>query len=420
MGKPTYLDLLRCKNYRTLLSANFINRLGDAIDTLAFTWIVYSFTGEGTWAAILFAVNKIPSVALLPFAGAMVEKLKKKNTMMVCDVIRCVLVLALILVMGAGRLSVPALAAFTFLISVAEAFRIPASTSFLTQLLNREMLDRGVMLNVVITTLVEIGGAAAGGLLISGFGAQAALAADVLSFVLSILLIASIRQEENISTDMKEASSIQVLKDGLIYIRKNVMLLFVIATVVLANGVMSPIDSLLAVVVVDVFHREAGYLSVLKVVLSVGMLLGGISYPALRARIKDEKWYLGAFVYIGLLYFYVAGCGSWLGTFGGSHVVMAGLYFLYGIAASFLAAGLGIQLMENVQQEYMARVSTVYSAIASAAVPAASALAGLFLKKFALTSVFFGAAFVILGLAVVWEVLRGIYVKAPRIEAADS
>ena len=38
MGKPTYLDLLRCKNYRTLLSANFINRLGDAIDTLALWW----------------------------------------------------------------------------------------------------------------------------------------------------------------------------------------------------------------------------------------------------------------------------------------------------------------------------------------------------------------------------------------------
>lgn len=54
---------------------------GDAIDTLAFSWIVYAFTGEGMWAAIVFGVNKIPSVVFLPFAGALVEKREKKRTM---------------------------------------------------------------------------------------------------------------------------------------------------------------------------------------------------------------------------------------------------------------------------------------------------------------------------------------------------
>lgn len=62
MGNVTYLDILRQSNYRRLIIANIINRLGDAIDTLAFSWIVYAFTGEGMWAAIVFdgSVVRIP------------------------------------------------------------------------------------------------------------------------------------------------------------------------------------------------------------------------------------------------------------------------------------------------------------------------------------------------------------------------
>lgn len=49
------------------------------------------------------------------------------------------------------------------MISTAEAFRIPASTSFITWILTKGTLDYGVILNVIVSTIVQIGGMALGG-----------------------------------------------------------------------------------------------------------------------------------------------------------------------------------------------------------------------------------------------------------------
>lgn len=393
----TYFDVLRQQNYRRLILANIINRLGDAIDTLAFSWIVYAFTGEGMWAAIVFGVNKISSVVFLPFAGALVEKRQKKRTMITADIVRCVLVAILVLVMLTKNLSIGVLILFAFLISMAEAFRIPASTAFITQVLDKDTLDKGVMLNVIVSTIVEIAGAGVGGILISRFSANIALLADVVSFVLSILLIGSIRQQEIIDAKLKEAAGMAIFKDGLRYIRNSRVLITVILLAILANASMASIDALQTAVVVEIFHKEADYLSLLSIMLSAGMLLGGMFYPSIRKKIPDYKMYLVSFVYIGLLYLVVALYG-----FRPAHSVAALLlppllYFFYGIAASFLAAGLGLQILENVEQSYMARVSTVYSAISSMATPLVSFLAGFLAGKMKMQFLFVIIAVLILG-----------------------
>lgn len=397
MENITYLDVLRQSNYRRLIIANIINRLGDAIDTLAFSWIVYAFTGEGMWAAIVFGVNKIPSVVFLPFAGALVEKREKKRTMITADIVRCVLVAILVLVMITKNLSIWVLIIFAFLISMAEAFRIPASTSFITQILDKDTLDKGVTLNVIVSTIVEIAGAAVGGILISRFNANIALLADVASFVLSILLICSIRYQEIIDTELKEAAGMAIFKDGLRYIKKSRILITVILLAVLANASMASIDALQTAVVVEIFHREADYLSLLSVTLSVGMLLGGIFYPSIRKKVHDYKMYFISFVYIGLLYLVVALYGFRSTHSGMAFLFPPLLYFFYGVMASFLITGLGLQLLENVEQSYMARVSTVYSAIASISTPLASFLAGFLTGKVKMQFLFIMIAVLILG-----------------------
>lgn len=295
------------------------------------------------------------------------------------------------------NLSIWVLIIFAFLISMAEAFRIPASTSFITQILDKDTLDKGVTLNVIVSTIVEIAGAAVGGILISRFNANIALLADVASFVLSILLICSIRYQEIIDTELKEAAGMAIFKDGLRYIKKSRILITVILLAVLANASMASIDALQTAVVVEIFHREADYLSLLSVTLSVGMLLGGIFYPSIRKKIHDYKMYFVSFVYIGLLYLAVALYGFHSPHSGVAFLFPPFLYFFYGVTASFLGTGLGLQLLENVEQSYMARVSTVYSAIASISTPLASFLTGFLTGKVKMQFLFIIIAVLILG-----------------------
>lgn len=104
--KQSYREVLRNKEYTKLMLANIINRFGDSVDSIAFVWLVYTITNSAAWSAIIYGVNKIPTIILQPIAGAIVENRNKKSMMVTMDLIRgiCVCIIA-----GAlrGRCSAP-------------------------------------------------------------------------------------------------------------------------------------------------------------------------------------------------------------------------------------------------------------------------------------------------------------------------
>ena len=86
-----YRQIFKQREFMKMTGANFINRFGDSIDMIAFTWLVFELTGSASWSAIMLGVNMIPNVLVQPFAGAIVERMEKKNIMIVCDVLRGIL-----------------------------------------------------------------------------------------------------------------------------------------------------------------------------------------------------------------------------------------------------------------------------------------------------------------------------------------
>ena len=86
--KIGYKDIFKQKEYMKMMVAALINRFGDSIDAIASTWIVYELTGSAVWSAVIFGVNKVPSVFVTPLAGAWVEGRNKKAIMIITDLIR--------------------------------------------------------------------------------------------------------------------------------------------------------------------------------------------------------------------------------------------------------------------------------------------------------------------------------------------
>lgn len=378
MNEVSYKTILKKKNYMLLLFANIINRIGDSVDTIAFSWLVYAFTGEGTWAALVFAVNKIPSVVILPMAGAYVEKKIKKKVMILCDIIRAVLVTVLLASIVTGKLSLAMLLSFSFLISLAEAFRVPAGISFITQLLDKEELSYGIPLNVIASTLAEVAGAAVAGIIISWTSVKVAFGIDIATFVISLILIVLIHYQEQVKDFLKEENSFVIFRKGLRYIKEEKILLYVVLFAMFANAVMAPIDSLQTVVVVEIFQQDAAYLSVLNICLTVGMLLASALYPVVRNKIKTKPLFVFCCGYIAALYLVTAALGHFsIAIIGIWYYGLIICYLCYGLSAGFVATGLGLMLMEHTQQEYMARINTIYSALGEAIVPVASAVTGM-------------------------------------------
>ena len=96
-NRGNYLKILKVSEYRKFLLSNLINRFGDSVESIAFTWVVYQITNSASWSAIVFALNMLPNVIVQPFAGAIVENMNKKQVVIATHFLRASLITLFIL-----------------------------------------------------------------------------------------------------------------------------------------------------------------------------------------------------------------------------------------------------------------------------------------------------------------------------------
>src|SRR5699024_4807044 len=184
------------KNYVLLVLANTVNRFGDSVDSIVFTWLTYSLTGSAAFSALVFAANRLPTVFLQPVAGALLERRKKKNVMVVSDLLRALLVGYLLFRLLTGLPAPVEMVIFTLLISTVEAFRQPAGGSILPMIVDKEQYNEAVSYQSGCSSAAELVGLGAGALIIGTLGNAGAVLVDVLTFVISAALLSCMKTRE--------------------------------------------------------------------------------------------------------------------------------------------------------------------------------------------------------------------------------
>ena len=153
-----YKNILKNFQYMKMMIASLINRFGDSVDSIASAWIIYELTSNAMWSAVIFGVNKLPSVLIMPLAGAWVEGKRKKPIMIITDIIRAICVAFIATGFLFNFLEAWMLVITTFIISTAEAFRLPAGSAVTPKLLDKEDLSYGMSLSTALATVVELVG----------------------------------------------------------------------------------------------------------------------------------------------------------------------------------------------------------------------------------------------------------------------
>lgn len=374
----SYRDVFFQKEYVKIIFSNMINRFGDSIDAIAFTWLVYSVTGSASWSAVIFALNQLPTVFLQPFAGALVEGMNKKRVMVAADAVRGVITAGLALLYVTGQINPWVLAGFTLLNSSVEAFGLPAGMALVPKLLEKKYYSYGSSLNNTVSTVVQLIGLSAAGVIIAALGIWSAILIDAASFFGSALIRARLRvKEEDLHREsLKLGEYKRSLAGGVRYLKeKPVIRNFCILGVVI-NAVMVPLNSLQSPLTDEVFGQGSGLLSVLSIACMVGMGFGSAVFPA-----ADKRCSVRSVIVTGGI---LAGAGTYaysLGTFVRGNVMAgcllaAAASILVGFGIGLISTALNVQFVKVVEQDYLARAGSVFNAAACAATPAASAAVG--------------------------------------------
>lgn len=388
--KAGYRDILRLTEYRKILLAGLINRLGDSIDAIAFTWLVYAITGNAAWSALVFAANQLPSVLVQPFAGALVEGMDKKKLMVVTDIIRGITTSGLAVLYLAGGVRPWILLAFTLINSTVEAFRLPAALAVMPLVLEEKYYAYGTSLSSTLNTIVQLIGMGAAGVIIGALGIGAAIVIDGISFFGSALLLGFLRLvETNLREGHLQAGEYaDALKEGLDYLKEQPVLRNFCLLAVLINAALTPLNSLQSPLMQEVMGQGSGLLSVFSLTMAIGMGVGSFVYPFIdgRASIKWQFSVTGTLVGVGMCA-YTLGIG-WQSNVVLIYILTVVVTFVIGMSCSILISALSVQFMRAVKQEYLARVGSIFNAGASAATPAASLAVSVLAAFFPVSQIF--------------------------------
>lgn len=373
-NKVGYKDIFRQKEYVKLIIADVINRFGDSVDSIAFVWLVYQVTNSAAWSAIIFGVNRIPTVFLQPFAGALVERLKKKRIMVITDIIRGLCVGFIALAYALGFLNRWYILFATLIISSAEAFRGPASSSIIPKLLEQKYYEFGLSLNKSISSIVELIGLGVAGIIVAKFSITAAIFIDMGTFFVSafILTLLKVKEEKLSKTKIDAKEYTASLKEGFVYLRKDRFLKYFVTLALFLNAILVPFNSLLAPLISEVLKAGELMLSVINIALSVGMIIGATIYPYIGKRLSKRAIVILCGYSIGLYYLSFIVTGHFIASELVKYLLIGSFSALVGAAISALSSMTGVEFMKNVKEEYLARSSSLLNALCTAAMPVTS------------------------------------------------
>jgi len=174
--------------------AQIVSEIGDWFYTLSIYTLLLQLTGHASSVALALVLQVLPQTFVGPTAGVVNDRLKRKHVMIAADLIRVVVVLAMLLVRSRSMvwLVYPLLVAETTM----AAFFEPARSSVIPNIAAEgEVLVANTLSSATWSVNLLIG-ASVGGVVAAFFGRDAVFVLNALSFFASAAFIRGMRFAE--------------------------------------------------------------------------------------------------------------------------------------------------------------------------------------------------------------------------------
>jgi MFS family permease len=282
------VQILRNRSLAALIAAEVVSSLGSRITFLALPWFVLVTTGSAAKMGIVLAVQMAPIALLGIPSGTLVARLGARRTMQLCDLARVPLMCSLPLLHAAGLLSFPLLLAIVFLIGCFLAPFFASQRVILPELVGEDETTVA-QANAVIegaTTLTNLLGPVAAGLLIASLGATNALYVDAATFAVSFLTLTLFVPARPPLPQTDDAHGVLA---GLRFLLRDELLWRIGLAAVFLNMFGSALAAALPVLAFEEFSESSRVAGALFASLGAGALVGMVLAMRLMPRFKPLK-----------------------------------------------------------------------------------------------------------------------------------
>ena len=191
------------REFRGIAVAQVTSECGDQIAAIALSYLVYTRSNSAFLAASTYAVTYLPWVVGSILLAPLVDRLRRRSVMVVCDLGRAVTVGVLALATKVHHMPIPILIA---LVLISSCFSAPYSAARAAMLPDIFEVGPGYVGAVAISRILQqvdsVFGFALGGLIVAAVSPSGALAIDSGTFFVSCLVtLALVRERPAVLVD---------------------------------------------------------------------------------------------------------------------------------------------------------------------------------------------------------------------------
>jgi MFS family permease len=407
-----YMELLRSnRDFRQLWLGQVVSQLGDWFDTIALFTLVLRLTGSGRAVGLVLVARFLPSVVLGPLSGVLADRFNRRHIMIASDVARALVVLGFLFIRSPEQVWLVYL--LTVLQLGCSAFFEPARSAALPSVVApRDLVTANAISSVTWSAMLTLG-AAVGGPVTDWFGTDAAFVIDSLTYLLSAVLVWSVRlpgrtPRPKTKLTLSKALGIADTLEGLRYVRRRprVLALLLVKT---AWGLGGGVLTLLTVFGEKVFQLSlaggggaALGISVLYAARGVGTAVGPVVMRRFYGETREQMQRAIGISFVVAGVFYV--CFGAERSFGLALCWLAVAH----MAGSVLWVFSTVLLQSTVEDEFRGRVFAAELMLMTLAMAASNYATGEALDRFQISpravTIAIGLFFVLPGL--LWLLTR--------------
>ena len=360
------------KQYLLLWSTQSLSTLGSGMTSYALTLWLYQKTGLALETAMLQICTYAPYVLMSIFAGALSDRWNKKLTMLGCDLFAAMSTVAVLMLALTGKLAGWHLYIINAFNGLMNTVQRPAGEVAATMLIPKKYYQRtsglrsfsdNILTPVIATALFAFG------------GLKAVIAVDLTTFAVAFITLGLfIKIPEPEMAGKKKTSLLKSAGEGLVWLKSNPMVLYLILFLSGINLVASCYHSVLPALIIP---REAGgngALGLVNASCGVATLVGSILVmitPKPKDRVK--------MIWLSLLL--SMSTENFLLAFGKTPWVWCVGAVLGWIALPFMGANLDVILRTEIPGDMQGRVFSCRNTLQFFTIPVGYYLGGMLTDK---------------------------------------
>ena len=371
-------SLIDQKNWKRTFIPFWVSQMvsifGSALVQFTLVWWLTRETGSASVLAIASMFALIPEIAIMPFAGAIVDRVNRKMIIIAADAVIALATLGLGVLFFLDHIEIWFVYAIMLLRAIGSAFHYPAEQASVALMVPPTHLARIAGLNQAAQGVINIISAPLGALILEYMDVEGALMIDVVTAAIAIAIVSFIKipKQQALAQHGKSwfGTVLRDMRDGFAYLVSWKALMILTGLALVFKMALTPAFSLLPLLVYEHLNGNAAQYSLVEVAAGVGIIVGGLILGVWGGFKKHLHTMILGILGVGLGIFLIGFIPE------GNFLWILPPIFVVGLMIPIVDGPLSAILQEKVDNEYQGRVMTLLGSIINLSGPIGLAAAG--------------------------------------------